>query len=94
MTSIREFQVIMRKLYFERDTKRGVDRPFSWFKDEIRELEAELQNKNKLSLENEFADVLAWLSSLANLLNVDLEEATLRKYSDACPKCKDSPCSC
>ena len=74
MTSIREFQEIMRKIYFERDNDRGVNRTFAWFKDEVKELEAELQSKNKLALENEFADVLAWLSSLANLLNIDLEE--------------------
>lgn len=94
MVSIREFQEIMKKIYFERDSKRGIERTFSWFKDEVKELEDELQSNQKPALEKEFADVLAWLSSLANLLNVDLEKAALSKYPNVCPKCKDVPCNC
>jgi len=49
---------------------------------------------DKKALENEFADVIAWLASLANVTNVDLEKATLSKYDDKCPKCGHSPCKC
>jgi NTP pyrophosphatase (non-canonical NTP hydrolase) len=35
----------------------------------------------RANLEEEFADVLAWLSTLANIMNVDLEQA-LKKYTD------------
>jgi NTP pyrophosphatase (non-canonical NTP hydrolase) len=42
----------------------------------------------------EFADVLAWLSTLATLLKVDLEEAALAKYGKGCPRCDTLPCAC
>ena len=35
------------------------------------------------NLEEEFADVLAWLATLANILDVDLTAAVQRKYLDA-----------
>ncbi|MDQ3991140.1 MAG: pyrophosphohydrolase, partial [Actinomycetota bacterium] len=35
----------------------------------------------------------AWLTSLANLLGVDLEAAAAR-YMDGCPKCGEIPCVC
>ncbi|MCW3985729.1 MAG: nucleotide pyrophosphohydrolase [Candidatus Bathyarchaeota archaeon] len=94
MTSIRAFQSMMRRIYFHRDFKRGVVGTFMWLKEEVDELEEAMQNGNKKALEDEFADVIAWLASLANVLEIDLEEASLRKYDDCCPKCGSSPCKC
>ena len=37
---------------------------------------------DRLALEEEFADVLAWLATLANVMDVDLTEAVARKYVD------------
>jgi len=45
-------------------------------------------------MEKEFADVIAWLASLANIMGVNLEQAALSKYNNKCPKCKQSPCQC
>jgi NTP pyrophosphatase (non-canonical NTP hydrolase) len=45
-------------------------------------------------MEEEFADVIAWLASLANVLNIDLEEEALTKYDNRCPKCRRTPCRC
>ena len=91
---IREFQKMMRRIYFHRDSKRGVAGTFDWLVDEVKELEEALKTDDKKALENEFADVIAWLASLANVTNVDLEKAALNKYDNKCPKCGHSPCQC
>ena len=43
--------------------------------------------------EHEFADVLAWLASLANQVGIDLATA-VERYADGCPKCGSIPCTC
>lgn len=91
---IGEFQEMMRRLYLRRDSKRGIDRTYNWLVDEVKELGEALGMNNRAALEEEFADVMAWLSSLANVVNVDLEKATLTKYNRRCPKCGHSPCKC
>lgn len=94
MVSIRKFQEMMKTLYFVRDKKRGAQDTLNWLKDELDELNEALQDGKIDSIEKEFADVFAWLASLANILNVDLEKAVLKKYNYKCPKCFTSPCSC
>jgi len=89
-----EFQEMMRRIYFHRDSKRGIEGTFDWLADEVRELKEALKADDKKALEDEFADVIAWLASLANVANVDLERAALNKYENKCPKCGHSPCRC
>lgn len=89
-----EFQQMMRRLYFHRDSRRGVKRTYDWLAEEVDELGEALQGNDKEELEKEFADVAAWLASLANVVDVDLETAALNKYANKCPKCKRSPCQC
>jgi NTP pyrophosphatase (non-canonical NTP hydrolase) len=60
----------------------------------VEELKEALEEGNKKAIENEFADVLAWLASLANVVNIDLEKATISKYDNRCPKCGLTPCEC
>lgn len=93
---IREFQQMMRRIYFHRDSERGTIGTYNWLVDEVKELGEALkkQNSNEKALKDEFADVIAWLASLANVANIDLEEATLDKYDGKCPKCQTSPCKC
>jgi len=91
---IRDFQDMMRQIYFYRDSKRGAAGMYSWLMEEIGELEAAMKEHDLKNMENEFADVLAWLASLANVVNVDLEKATKTKYDNRCPKCGSSPCQC
>ncbi len=91
---IREFQEMIRRIYFHRDSKRGIEGTYSWLVDEVKELGEALKADRKTDLESEFADVIAWLASLANLTNVDLQEAALVKYDRECPKCRHSPCQC
>ncbi len=91
---ISEFQEMMKTLYGPRDHARGVDGTYNWLFDEILELCEEIKSGNREATEKEFADVLAWLASLANIMGIDLEKAALSKYPHKCPKCQSSPCQC
>ena len=84
----------MRQLYFDRDSKRGKDGTLDWLVDEIEELREALEEGDINVTEKEFADVLAWLASLANVVDIDLEKSALSKYPNKCPKCGLSPCEC
>lgn len=91
---IREFQDMMKRLYFNRDSERGVTGTYDWLGEEVQELGDALKGNNKAELEKEFADVIAWLGSLANITGVDLETAATTKYDYKCPKCRHMPCEC
>jgi len=91
---IRKFQDMMRRLYFHRDSERGIAGTYNWLNDEVKELGEALDSTDRAELEGEFADVIAWLASLANLAGVDLENAALHKYPNKCLKCGQSPCAC
>ncbi|MCW3983731.1 MAG: nucleotide pyrophosphohydrolase [Candidatus Bathyarchaeota archaeon] len=91
---IHEFQEMMKQLYYTRDSQRGKTGTFNWLVDEVEELGAELKGSDREATEKEFADVLAWLASLANIMGIDLEKAALAKYPHKCPKCQSSPCAC
>ncbi|NJF24659.1 MazG nucleotide pyrophosphohydrolase domain-containing protein [Thermococcus sp. Bubb.Bath] len=91
---IREFQDMIRGIYFHKDSKRGVEKTFLWFVEEVGELSEAIRKRDRESMEEEFADVLAWLASLANLLEIDLEKAARKKYPGVCPYCGKKPCEC
>jgi len=91
---ISEFQKLIESLYLDKDRARGVDRTFLWFTEEVGELAEAVRTGRREALEAEFADVLAWLSTLASLTGVDLEAAAAAKYLPGCPKCRRSPCNC
>ena len=78
---IREFQNLIARQYERRDRERGVPRTFLWFIEEVGELATALASGDKANTEEEFADVFAWLCTLANISDVDLERAC-RKYTD------------
>lgn len=89
-----EFQRLIERIYFERDNARGVSGTFLWFIEEVGELATELrEGKSKQALADEFADVLAWLSTLASISGVELTEA-VQKYARGCPGCGRAPCTC
>jgi NTP pyrophosphatase (non-canonical NTP hydrolase) len=91
---ISEFQEMMKTLYFHRDSERGWKGTYNWLVDEVKELGEALEGIDKEATQKEFADVIAWLASLANVVNVDLEKAALDKYPHKCPKCEQAPCQC
>jgi len=91
---VHEFQDLMRRIYFHRDSKRGATGTFNWLVDEVGELGVATKGGDRKGLEDEFADVLAWLASLANVVGIDLEGAAMKKYDNKCPKCRRVPCNC
>ena len=93
LMEIAELQETLRRTYAERDGERGRDATFRWMTEEVGELARALRLEDAENLELEFSDVLAWLTSLANLSGVDMERAAAR-YANGCPKCAASPCTC
>ncbi|HDJ94827.1 MAG TPA: nucleotide pyrophosphohydrolase [Acidilobales archaeon] len=92
---ISEFQKVIKDLYYEKDHSRGLERTFMWFIEEVGELAEALRKGDRESLGEEMADVLAWLTSLANLVNVDLELEAKKKYGRGfCPRCGMKKCIC
>ena len=88
-----QLQRQMAVLYGDRDADRGVDATFRWWAEEIGEVARALRMGDRENLEHEFSDALAWLASLANLVDVDLSRA-MDRYRDGCPKCGRTPCVC
>jgi NTP pyrophosphatase (non-canonical NTP hydrolase) len=84
---VREFQDVMRRIYFHRDSERGVTGTFQWLVEEANALGETIKKKMK-AMEDQFADVFAWLASLANVINVDLEKAVIAKYDNTCSRCE------
>lgn len=64
-----------------------------WLAEEVGELSRALRGSDRGNLEEEFADVLAWLCTLASLAGVDMARASA-KYGAGCPRCAQSPCAC
>ena len=93
---LRSFQNTIEKIYFEKDSDRGVAGSFLWLAEEVGELARCLNSSTPNSAEEqaEFADVLAWLASIASLRGVDLASCVQKKYGGGCPRCHKTPCNC
>ena len=87
------FQKIIKNTYYDKDSQRGLDSAFRWFTEEVGELARDIRKGNKQAQENELGDVLAWLVSIANILDIDITTAA-KRYENGCPKCKSVPCTC
>lgn len=80
-----ELQQLIRDRYFATDSARGAPGTFLWFAEEVGELahaigRSQRGDGDRDNLSEEFADVLAWLTTLANIHDIDLTEAVRRKY--------------
>jgi NTP pyrophosphatase (non-canonical NTP hydrolase) len=91
--TIDEFQNRIEEIYFDRDSARGVSGTFMWFTEEVGELARAVRTGTKDDLRKEFADVFAWLVSLASITGVRMEDA-IEKYAHGCPCCRKAPCEC
>ena len=92
--SLAELQQLIRVTFGAKDERRGVEGTFMWFMEEVGELSAALRSGTAEERAAEFADVLAWLATLANVVGVDLERAVRAKYGGGCPGCGRVPCVC
>jgi NTP pyrophosphatase (non-canonical NTP hydrolase) len=92
--SIVDVQRHIRRMYYEKDVARGVDGTFMWLMEEIGELASALRGNDQDNLAEEFADVIAWLATIANVADVDLNTALKAKYGTGCPGCGRLVCEC
>ena len=91
----KDVQALMRRIYYERDVERGIDRTLLRTFQELGELSEAIQrNKGLSEVSAEMADVFAWVCSIANLLNINLYEVLYEKYPDVCYRCGKAPCEC
>ncbi|MDR1052606.1 MAG: nucleotide pyrophosphohydrolase [Planctomycetaceae bacterium] len=92
--TISDFQKLIRKMYFEKDFERGAEATFLWLMEEVGELAAAIRSGTDAELRGEFADVIAWLTTIANVKGIDLTEAVQEKYGSGCPGCGRFVCDC
>ena len=86
-------QDVIERTYGERDRERGVPSTVAWLAEEVGELAQAVRKGTPAQREHVFADVLAWVASLANQMDVDLD-AAVQRYSAGCPRCSAIPCTC
>jgi len=92
-TTLRGFQRRIEAIYGARDRQRGLAATFMWFSEEVGELSRALRRSDRANLAEEFADVLAWLVTLASIAEIDVAQAA-NKYLRGCPRCRATPCRC
>jgi NTP pyrophosphatase (non-canonical NTP hydrolase) len=90
---IEEFQQLMARTYGARDRARGRDATVAWLAEELGELARAARKGTREEQLHELGDVLAWLASLADQLDLSLDEAAAR-YAQGCPRCGGIPCAC
>jgi NTP pyrophosphatase (non-canonical NTP hydrolase) len=89
-----DFQALIEKMYSDKDRERGTPATFLWLIEEIGELATALREGTHEEKCGEFADVIAWLVTLANINDVNLTEALQAKYGTGCPGCGKLVCTC
>ena len=75
-------QHLMDDLYGDADRARGIPSTVAWLCEELGELAQSVRKGTRAEQLHEFGDVLAWLASLANQLDISLDEAMQRYVTD------------
>ena len=88
-----ELQAVIERTFGERDRQRGVPASVAWLCEEVGELAQAVRKGSPEQQQHEFADVLAWVASLANQMGIDLTES-IERNATGCPRCHTSPCTC
>ena len=92
---VRDFQALIEKMYSHKDRARGSAGTFLWLMEEVGELaQAIAEGEPREVKAAEFADVMAWLVTLANVEGVDLDQALRAKFGEGCPGCGKLVCVC
>ncbi len=93
MTELNELQQLMEATYGVRDRARGIPATVAWLAEEVGELAKAARKGTRDEQIHELGDALAWLASLANQLDISLDDAVAR-YATGCPRCASAPCAC
>tara|TARA_Y100000768_G_scaffold326512_1_gene263857 strand:- start:1861 stop:2139 length:279 start_codon:yes stop_codon:yes gene_type:complete len=88
-----EFQTILADTYLAKDLERGTAATIAWLAEETGELAKAIRKGTRDEQIHELGDVLAWVVSLANQLDIEIEEVA-KRYFDGCPSCEGVPCVC
>lgn len=92
--TLARLQQRIAEMYDAKDRQRGTAGTFMWLMEEVGELSAALRGGTRQQQAEEFADVLAWLATIANVAGIDLDAAIQAKYGTGCPGCGRTPCVC
>jgi NTP pyrophosphatase (non-canonical NTP hydrolase) len=65
----------------------------AWLTEEVGELAQAVRKGSAADQLHELGDVLAWVASIAEQLELSLDDAVAR-YADGCPRCGGIPCTC
>ena len=79
---ISALQKIVRDRYFKTDSERGIYHTALWFHEEVGELSSAIASGDKENAKEEFADVLMWLLTLANIMEINMEDAIAAYLND------------
>ncbi len=93
MTQLTDVQQLIDRTFGDRDRARGLPATVAWLAEEIGELAKAARKGSRDEQVHELGDALAWLASLANQLDITLDEAFAR-YQAGCPRCGGVPCEC
>jgi len=74
---ISALQKIVKDRYYKTDSDRGIYHTALWFHEEVGELSSAIARGDVQNAKEEFADVLMWLLTLANLMDIDMEEVVV-----------------
>ncbi len=88
-----QLQDVIERTFGERDRARGVSASVAWLAEEVGELAQAVRKGSVEQQAHEFGDVIAWVATLANQMNIDLT-AAIERYANGCPRCHAIPCAC
>jgi NTP pyrophosphatase (non-canonical NTP hydrolase) len=88
-----EFQATIEETYGTRDRARGQAATVAWLCEEVGELAKAARKGTRAEQLHELSDVVAWVASLANQLDLSINEA-IERYAGGCPRCHTKPCGC
>jgi len=91
--TLTELQDLVARLYADRNARRGIDGSLEALSGRIAALPDLLDEADIEKQARHLADVLVDLTSVANGLEVNLQEA-VRYYVHGCPECGNNPCDC
>ncbi|MGM0606908.1 MAG: MazG nucleotide pyrophosphohydrolase domain-containing protein [Candidatus Muiribacteriota bacterium] len=79
---MKKYQNHIKELFGESDLERPISETLCWLSEEVGELLKAVRKGDRKNEEEEFADVLAFLISAANVRGIDLEKVFYNKYPE------------